>query len=111
MNFFTGDSLWLAGLLWALAVAATIADWLQTLTIAKHPDLFTEFNPILGKHPSVARVNIYFASFIILFSALFVLMLAEKMLFMPMWMVGVIFGMECCVVWMNHRNKIWFDDL
>jgi hypothetical protein len=44
----------------ALLVASTaflIADWGQTRTIAKKPHLVHEKNPILGRHPSVGRVN------------------------------------------------------
>lgn len=36
-------------------------DWGQTRYIARNPDLFYERNPILGDHPSVGRVNTYFA--------------------------------------------------
>ena len=36
------------------------ADWLQTRQIAKHPDQFQEYNPILGEHPSQGKVNLYF---------------------------------------------------
>lgn len=40
------------------ASSALIAvDWLQTLDIARQPWRFTETNPLLGKHPSVGRVN------------------------------------------------------
>ena len=35
-------------------------DWLQTLHIAKHPNEFYETNLILGLHPSVMEVNLYF---------------------------------------------------
>lgn len=41
------------------------ADWAQTRTIAKNPGLFSETNKILGEHPSVGRVNNYFATSII----------------------------------------------
>lgn len=37
-----------------------IVDWAQTRTIAKDPE-FEELNPILGKKPSLGRVNSYFA--------------------------------------------------
>ena len=37
-----------------------VADWLQTRQIAKHPDQFHEYNPILGEHPSQGKVNLYF---------------------------------------------------
>jgi hypothetical protein len=36
------------------------ADWAQTRTIAKNPDLYHETNPLLGQHPSVGKVNNYF---------------------------------------------------
>jgi hypothetical protein len=37
-------------------------DWLQTRYIAANPDEYREINPILGKHPSKQKVNIYFAA-------------------------------------------------
>ena len=36
-----------------------IADWSQTLGIAEKPGGW-EANPILGKHPSRAKINVYF---------------------------------------------------
>jgi hypothetical protein len=36
-----------------------IIDWGQTLDISKNSDKYWEINPILGKHPSVSKVNIY----------------------------------------------------
>lgn len=47
-----------------LAAAETLlaVDWLQTRQIAKNPDTYHELNPILGNHPSVGRVNLYFLS-------------------------------------------------
>lgn len=38
-----------------------IIDWGQTRHIAKNPELFHENNPILGKHPSVGKVNTFLA--------------------------------------------------
>lgn len=37
-----------------------VVDWLQTRNIARNPD-YWEQNVLLGNHPSVARVNQYFA--------------------------------------------------
>lgn len=37
-------------------------DWGQTRNIAKHPEKWTEVNPILGKHPTVGEVDRYFAA-------------------------------------------------
>ncbi len=36
-----------------------VIDWGQTLEIARHPEKYHELNPILGRHPSVGRVNVY----------------------------------------------------
>ena len=43
------------------APALTMADWLQSLNIAKHPLDFHEMNPVLGRHPSEGSVNTYMA--------------------------------------------------
>lgn len=40
----------------------TLSDWAQTRDIARNPDKFAEVNPILGKSPSVGRVNTFMAS-------------------------------------------------
>jgi len=37
------------------------ADWLQTRNIARDPVRWHEYNPIIGKHPTIGRVNNYFA--------------------------------------------------
>lgn len=34
-------------------------DWGQTRNIAKNPDDYYEFNPLLGRHPSAKRVDSY----------------------------------------------------
>lgn len=44
----------------ALAVL-TAADWAQTRNIARHPELWHETNPMLGRHPSVGDVDKHFA--------------------------------------------------
>lgn len=38
------------------------ADWVQTGKIARDPDRWQEENKILGEHPSIGRVNTYFAA-------------------------------------------------
>lgn len=40
--------------------AIHVADWGTTLDIKNHPDL-QEINPLLGHHPSDARINTYMA--------------------------------------------------
>ena len=49
----------------AASTALLIIDWGQTRYIAKNPTRFHELNPILGRHPSIGRVNTYFAGAII----------------------------------------------
>jgi hypothetical protein len=40
----------------------SFVDMLTTIDIAKHPDQYYEFNPILGRHPTVGKVVGYFAT-------------------------------------------------
>lgn len=40
--------------------ALLLADCLQTRTIAHHPEQWREFNPLMGRHPPVARVHVHF---------------------------------------------------
>lgn len=48
----------------AVYSALHVADWLQTRYIAQHPAYY-ETNPILGKHPSVSIVDLYFVGTLI----------------------------------------------
>lgn len=52
--------------LFTASTALLAADWAQTRSIAKQPERFYEKNPLLGRHPSVRRVNNYFAGAILL---------------------------------------------
>jgi hypothetical protein len=46
----------------ALAMLAMfVIDWQQTLVIARNPGRWSERNLVLGQHPTVGRVNVYFA--------------------------------------------------
>jgi hypothetical protein len=48
----------------AAFATALVADWLQTRQIPRTPDApggLEESNPLLGRRPSAARVNAYFA--------------------------------------------------
>ena len=42
--------------------AIHVVDWGQTLDIADNPNEYQEVNPLMGKHPSRGKVNIYMAS-------------------------------------------------
>lgn len=44
----------------AAYIALHVADWGQTRDIAAKRDRYFEQNPVLGKHPSVKRVDSYF---------------------------------------------------
>lgn len=59
---FEGNAPWTAEHKVVAAGAGVLlaADWLQTRQIAKHPDKFHEYNPVLGEHPSQGKVNLYF---------------------------------------------------
>jgi hypothetical protein len=50
----------------AVSSALLVADWAQTRQIARNAQMFSETNPILGRHPSVGRVNAYFATALLL---------------------------------------------
>ena len=39
-----------------------VVDWGQTLEIARNPIDYHEVNPVIGRHPSVGKVNIYMLS-------------------------------------------------
>lgn len=43
-----------------IALTFRFIDYKTTLDIARNPDKYQEANPILGKHPSIARVNTWF---------------------------------------------------
>lgn len=45
-----------------LYTALHMIDWGQTRHIARHPEKFKELNPVLGDHPSVTEVDLYFTS-------------------------------------------------
>lgn len=86
----------------ALLVGSTamlVVDWGQTRYIAKHPDTYHELNPILGKHPSLSRVNAYFSAAIVgnYLIAEYLIPPEARSLYL-----GVVTGVELAVV---GRNK------
>ena len=42
-----------------------LVDWGQTRDIARRPEEYHETNPLLGEHPSMKKVDTYFASWIL----------------------------------------------
>jgi hypothetical protein len=43
-----------------IGLAALVIDYGQTRSIMAHPERWAEANPMLGEHPSTARLNTYF---------------------------------------------------
>lgn len=61
-SFYEESQLTTSGTLELTYQTVHLADWLQTLTIARNPERFYETNKVLGEHPSVSDVNRYFLS-------------------------------------------------
>ena len=83
-------------------------DWRQTITIAKNPDKFQEYNPILGKHPSEDKVDNYF----LIVSILAMLGLVFLSHWNTTWVLPALFIatlMELVVVIHNSREGIVAD--
>jgi len=76
-----------------------LIDWAQTITIAQNPDQYHENNFILGKHPSVAGVNIYMGASAILHLSLTLLVPDH---YRGLWQWASIIG-TAYVVGRNHH--------
>lgn len=64
-------------------------DWSQTLYIARNPCTDHETNPVLGEHPSKGRVNSYFASTLVLHTAIsYVLPKPYRTIWQVVWIGG-----------------------
>ena len=87
-----------------VAMLLLCVDWSQTRWIAKNPARFHEINPLLGQHPSVAKVNSYFA--------LCVALTAVGAYFLPFWWaIGAglaLIALEAFVTIRNYRIGIRF---
>jgi hypothetical protein len=77
-------------------------DYGQTLNIAKNPDKYYEMNPLLGKYPTVDKVNLYFISTYIINSAIIYILPNE---YKNIWMTGII-GVEVLCVGKNINSGI-----
>lgn len=89
----------------AVYLTLHVADWAQTRHIARHPEEFTERNPVLGEHPSVGRVNGYFAATALAHTAV-------SWALPRGWREGwqyVTIGVESVVVARNYRLGVKFD--
>lgn len=82
-----------------------VADWSQTLDIARNPDQHGESNPVLGKSPSVGRVNAYFISSLIAYNSVYYLLPRnhrDKL-------AGTISALQLYVVASNYHAGVKFD--
>ena len=83
----------------AIYLTLHVVDWGQSLDIAKNPQLYTEGNHILGEHPSVKRVNAYFATTALLHAGIVhVLPSRYRPAFQYFWI-----GVEAGVVALNYK--------
>lgn len=48
-----------------IVAGLVVTDWGQTRYVAKHPELFSERNKILGEHPSPGKVDRYFVGMLV----------------------------------------------
>ncbi len=80
--------------------AVHLADWGQTLDIARNPDSYYEINPIVGKHPSVGRVNTYMALSLIVHTGISYLLPSK---YRRWWQIGTIGVTTSLVI---HNNSV-----
>jgi hypothetical protein len=90
----------------ALAVLFLAMDWLQTLWIARNPLRVYEINVILGKHPSVAAVCLYFAICIAIVVAVSVALWFFAHYLAAIVLTYIVALFEAVVVWRNHTLNI-----
>ena len=89
--------------LWALMNLAIVADWGQTRYIAQHPQEYYEaFNPVLGAHPSVGKVDAWFIGALAVNNGVMVV-LPKK--YRP-WYAGVVTAVETHFVVRNNSLGI-----
>jgi hypothetical protein len=82
--------------------ALHVMDWGQTISIAKDKVKWYETNPILGRHPSQGRVNLYFASTLIGQAAIAYILPKE---WRRTWQIAWI-GIEASYVYKNYKVGI-----
>jgi hypothetical protein len=51
-------------------IVAHVGDWAQTRYHQRHPDIWYETNPILGKHPHKDKIDLYMGSTLIAHAAI-----------------------------------------
>lgn len=89
-----------------LSVILLLLDWRQTLYIARHPECYSEINPMLGKHPSVAAVNVHFLARVALALAAFAVFIYLGWYPTALAMSAVLVAVEGYCVWHNSKLGI-----
>src|SRR5687768_7231938 len=87
--------------------AATVMalDWAQTRYGARNPTRFAERNPMMGEHPSTAKVDRYFTTASLLVAGMaFALPASQRRLFL-----GGLIVVETSVVFSNHQIGVKLD--
>lgn len=69
-----------------------VIDWGQSRDIAKNPQIYRETNPLLGRHPSVSRVDAVLASTLLLHTYIAYKLPPSHRKTWQMFWVGVEFG-------------------
>ena len=83
-----------------------LADWGQTRYIAHHPEQYNEeFNPLIHGHPSIRKVDAYFAGVLIFNNGM---MIALPNKYRPYY-AGVATAVEMYFVISNNHIGIKFD--
>ena len=83
-------------------VGLAVLDWNQTLQIAKHPDRYSETNPVIGNHPSTERVNLLMPAGIVLHA---LVTYALPRTYRPFWQY-VWIGEETACVYQNWKSGL-----
>ena len=80
--------------------AAQVIDWRQTRQIAEQPERFHEVNPLIGRHPNISRVDLYFvASFAVKLGVAHVLPSEWR----KVWLGTMAVGSMCLVI---HNDSV-----
>lgn len=91
------------GIFLAAVIALLVLDCLQTLDIKNHPGVY-EKNVILGRHPSDAKIMVYFSAWIAIAILSMVFLSQELMLLL----FSIIFVVQIKVIYDNKRLGLRF---
>jgi hypothetical protein len=89
----------------AVYAGLTIVDWGQTRDIAKHPQQYSEMNPLLGKHPSLDKVDILIPTGIVAHG---IISMALPPKYRRYWQV-IFIGIEGVAVLQNYNAGLRID--